>query len=288
LANSFNITASATTYNATAANNQIQRVRGIVHSGGTATTASTTIANNTIANLRMNYAATATGPGAARGIVFDNPTPANIRGAIQIQNNTIFNLTSNQNFAASGATANVVGIDFNLSGNSEVANTNISGNTIYGLTTSGSTVITNALGIYYSGRSAGTQTINGNYIRDLVMNKSDKETIVADYVDAKAMIREIGKSESQWSDVQNSMDTYYRAYHAYITNTYQKKLENFNMLIAAFESGYEGLEKDILENGLDDEKMKAIFDVMQRALRANMRREYPKITPPLAMPEDAQ
>jgi hypothetical protein len=177
LANSFNITASATTYNATAANNQIQRVRGIVHSGGTATTASTTIANNTIANLRMNYAATATGPGAARGIVFDNPTPANIRGAIQIQNNTIFNLTSNQNFAASGATANVVGIDFNLSGNSEVANTNISGNTIYGLTTNGSTVITNALGIYYSGRSAGTQTINGNYIRDFnSTNTSQSQT----------------------------------------------------------------------------------------------------------------
>ncbi|MFN5370608.1 MAG: beta strand repeat-containing protein, partial [Bacteroidia bacterium] len=169
-ANSFNITASATTYSATAANNQIQRVRGIVHSGGTATTASTTIANNTIANLRMNYAATATGPGAARGIVFDNPTPANVRGAIQIQNNTIFNLTSNQNFAASGATANVVGIDFNLSGNTEAANTDISGNTIYGLTTNGSTVITNALGIYYSGRSAGTQTINGNFIRDFASN----------------------------------------------------------------------------------------------------------------------
>ena len=130
--------------------------------------------------------------------------------------------------------------------------------------------------------------IIGNYIRDLVMNKSDKESIAADYVDAKAMIREIGKSESQWSDVQNSMNTYYIAYHTYITNTYQKKLENFNMLIAAFESGYEGLEKDILENGLDDEKMKAIFDVMQKALRANMRREYPKITPPSAMPEDGQ
>ncbi|MFN5318423.1 MAG: T9SS type A sorting domain-containing protein, partial [Bacteroidia bacterium] len=99
-------------------------------------------------------------------IVFENPTPANVRGAIQIQNNTIFNLTSNQNFAASGATANVVGIDFNLSGNSETAITDISGNTIYGLTTNGSTAITNAVGIYYSGRSAGTQTINGNFIRD--------------------------------------------------------------------------------------------------------------------------
>lgn len=60
------------------------------------------------------------------------------------------------------------------------------------------------------------------------------------------------------------------------------------MLIATFESGYEGLEKDILENGLDDEKMKAIFDVMQRALRANMRKEPFKITPPSAMPEDGQ
>jgi hypothetical protein len=137
-----------------------------VHTGGTATAASTTIANNTIANLRMNYAATAPGAGPARGIVFENPTPANVRGAIQIQNNTIFNLTSNQNFAASGASANVVGIDFNLSGNSETAITDISGNTIYGLTTNGSTVITNAVGIYYSGRSAGTQTINGNFIRD--------------------------------------------------------------------------------------------------------------------------
>ena len=170
LANSFNITASATTYNAAAANNQIQRVRGIVHTGGTATTASTTIANNTIANLRMNYAATATGPGAARGIVFDNPAPANVRGAIQIQNNNIFNLTSNQNFAASGATANVVGIDFNLSGNTEAANTDISGNNIYGLTTNGSSAITNAVGIYYSGRSAGTQSINGNFIRDFASN----------------------------------------------------------------------------------------------------------------------
>jgi hypothetical protein len=164
--NSFNITASSTTHNASVNNNQIQRVRGIVHTGGTATATSTTIANNTIANLRMNYAPTAPGPGAARGIVFENLTPANVRGAIQIQNNTIFNLTSNQNFAASGASANVVGIDFNLSGNSETAITDISGNTIHGLTTNGSSAITNAVGIYYSGRSAGTQTINGNFIRD--------------------------------------------------------------------------------------------------------------------------
>ena len=164
--NSFNITASSTTHNASVNNNQIQRVRGIVHTGGTATATSTTIANNTIANLRMNYAATAPGPGAARGIVFENLTPANVRGAIQIQNNTIFNITSNQNFAASGASANVVGIDFNLSGNSETAITDISGNTIHGLTTNGSSAITNAVGIYYSGRSAGTQTINGNFIRD--------------------------------------------------------------------------------------------------------------------------
>lgn len=130
--------------------------------------------------------------------------------------------------------------------------------------------------------------IIGNYIRDLVMNKSDKETIAADYVDAKAMIREIGKSESQWSNVQYSMNEYYLAYHKYITNTYQKKLENFNMLIAAFESGYEGLEKDIIENGLDDEKMKLILEVIQRALRSNMRKEPFKITPPSAIPEDGQ
>lgn len=128
--------------------------------------------------------------------------------------------------------------------------------------------------------------IIGNYIRDLVMNKSDKETLASDFVDAKVMIREIGKTENQWSDVQHQMNEYYIAYHTYITNTYQKKLENFSILIAAFESGYEGLEKDIIENGLDDSKMRAILEVIQRALRTTLRKEPFQVTPPSALPAD--
>jgi hypothetical protein len=165
LANSLNITANAITYGAASANNQIQRVRGIVHSGGNATIVSNRISNNTIANLRANYAAT-TGVGTSRGIEIENPIATNVRGAIQIFTNTIFNITSNQNITGSGASANVAGIDIDLSGNTEADVTSVYGNTIAGLATGGTTNETNAIGIYYSGRSAGTQTIYRNFIRD--------------------------------------------------------------------------------------------------------------------------
>ncbi|MFN5370285.1 MAG: beta strand repeat-containing protein, partial [Bacteroidia bacterium] len=110
VSNSFNIVTAATTH--AVANNGIQRVRGIVHAGGTAGTASSTVANNTISNLTVNYAANTSG---TCGIAIENPTATNVRGAIQIQNNTIRDISYTQ------ARSGTVGL------NAAVASTTITG-----------------------------------------------------------------------------------------------------------------------------------------------------------------
>lgn len=115
--------------------------------------------------------------------------------------------------------------------------------------------------------------IMGEYIKDLILNKADKDTIASNFVDSKAMIREIGKDETQWTVVQKSMNEYYLAYNKFVNNTYAKKIENFMTLIVIFNDQYETLEKDIIENGLTDESMRLIVDILQRVIKLNLRKE---------------
>jgi hypothetical protein len=123
----------------------------------------------------------------------------------------------------------------------------------------------------------------GEYIKDLILNKADKDTIASNFVDSKAMIREIGKDETQWTTVQESMNEYYLAYNKFVNNTYAKKIEDFITLIVIFNDQYESLERDIIENGLNDESMRLIVDVLQRVIRLNLRKEFlsPVGTPPV-------
>jgi hypothetical protein len=125
--------------------------------------------------------------------------------------------------------------------------------------------------------------IMGEYIKDLILNKADKDTIASNFVDSKAMIREIGKDETQWTPVQKSMNEYYLAYNKFVNNTYAKKIENFIALIVIFNDQYESLERDIIENGLNDESMRLIVDILQRVIRLNLRKEFlsPVGTPPV-------
>jgi hypothetical protein len=126
--------------------------------------------------------------------------------------------------------------------------------------------------------------IMGEYIKDLILNKADKDTVASNFVDSKVMIREIGKDETQWTPVQKSMNEYYLAYNKFVNNTYAKKIEDFITLIVIFNDQYESLERDIIENGLNDESMRLIVDILQRVIRLNLRKELflsPVCTPPV-------
>lgn len=128
--------------------------------------------------------------------------------------------------------------------------------------------------------------IINEFIRDLILNKTDEKLMAANVVDSKNLIKEIGRVDDV-TEQQASMQELYMAYNSYIDKTFDQIVTDFNVLIEMKKKIYSDLTNDIINKGLDNEDMKYIRDALYRAIRTYEIGKVlsPSTSPPSAPPE---
>lgn len=159
--NSINITSASTS-------TSIQSVRGIIVNG---TGTSGTVSGNLIANMNSNSVATGTQNSTMVGIAI-----ASTAGACSVTGNIIRNLTTASATSNTGVTYPLMGISYATTTGPAI----ISGNRIYALTLTHAAITsaTALTGIYYTGPTGSTNSIDNNLITSLSATSSDTSLTV--------------------------------------------------------------------------------------------------------------
>ncbi|RAK64063.1 hypothetical protein DLM85_19155 [Hymenobacter edaphi] len=132
-------------------------VRGIVST----TTGSMSLNNNTVANLKSDN----TGSTSAQVIGI---TATSGTAAVTLTGNTVRNLTNAAPNVSGGTSAALMGI---YASNTSATATNVSTNTVFGLSGTAATGSGfNVLGIYYNGSATGTLALNRNFVHGLSLS----------------------------------------------------------------------------------------------------------------------
>jgi hypothetical protein len=123
----------------------------------------TTMSGNTIANLTNGYSGT-NSASRARGI-------STVDGVNSIQNNTVRNISSSS--AQNSVTTSAAVIGISQTSATAGMNQTISGNLVYGLTCTNSSVAVAITGILSTGPTSGINIISGNFIHSLSCSSSN-------------------------------------------------------------------------------------------------------------------
>ncbi|MEI7662064.1 MAG: hypothetical protein WCK34_07700, partial [Bacteroidota bacterium] len=126
-------------------------------------TGNNTISGNTVVNLK-NAQSSFTGASPTTGIQTTG-------GSNTIQNNTVGNISTGNGLWGSAGSASTIGI----SQKSASAGTTqaVNGNTVYNISNVHPNRLVRVNGIFYQGPASGTNTVSGNFIRDLFLSSSD-------------------------------------------------------------------------------------------------------------------
>ena len=112
------------------------------------------------------------------------------------------------------------------------------------------------------------QFVINEFIRDLILGKSDEKLMASNVVDSKTIIKEIGRSDpSNQTDVQKQIKNNYTAYNTFIDKTFDSKLKLFNKIIEDKKNIYENLTNDIIKNGITSDGMRIIYENLYNAQR---------------------
>ena len=110
------------------------------------------------------------------------------------------------------------------------------------------------------------QFVINEFIRDLMLGKTDEKLMASNVVDTKAMIKELGRPKED-TIVEQKIKDNYMAYNLFIDKTYEKKIQEFIQLIQDKDRLYKNLTIDIINNGLDSDGMRIIYENLYNAMR---------------------
>ena len=129
------------------------------------------------------------------------------------------------------------------------------------------------------------QFIINEFIRDLMLGKSDEKLMAANVVDSKTLIKEIGRSNPyDQTDVQKQIKDNYTAYNTFIDKTFESKMQLFTKIIEDKDRLYKNLTNDIIKNGITSEGMRIIYENLYNANRLQGRLDS-ILTPEGAAPQ---
>lgn len=112
------------------------------------------------------------------------------------------------------------------------------------------------------------QFVINEFIRDLMLGKSDEKLMAANVVDSKTLIKEIGRSDDDSKTfVQKQIKDNYTAYNTFIDKTFESKMQLFRKIIEDKDRLYKNLTNDIIKNGITSDLMRIIYENLYNAHR---------------------